>query len=109
MRAVFQLLASMTSVVLAPLAVSSDASPTRPLTPHGETSHHSPPGSPQLSRHDVPATAAALRLGCANFAAPQRNRPLPCPAARIEDSAAIRCIRGVHERPRWGAIHGFPL
>ena len=31
MRAVFQLLASMTSVVLAPLAVSSDASPPRSL------------------------------------------------------------------------------
>ena len=31
MRAVFQLPASMTSVVDAPRAVSSDASPTRPL------------------------------------------------------------------------------
>ena len=45
MRAVFQLPASMTSVVLAPLAVSSDASPTRPLCavkcasmPSGKTS-----------------------------------------------------------------------
>ena len=42
------------------------------------------------SRHDVPATAAALRLGCANFAAPQRNRPGRCPAPQIEDSAALR-------------------
>ena len=32
----------------------------------------------------------ALRLGCANFAAPQRNRPLRCPAPRNEDSAALR-------------------
>ena len=41
------------------------------------------------SRHDVPATASALRLGCANFAAPQRNRPGTCPAPRNEDLAAV--------------------
>ena len=44
MRAVFQLPASMTSVVDAPRAVSSDASPTRPLCAVTRASMPAAPG-----------------------------------------------------------------
>ena len=40
--------------------------------------------SARLSRHDGPVTAA-LRLGCAIFAAPQHNRPVRCPAPGTKD------------------------
>ena len=49
MRAVFQLPASMTSVVDAPRAVSSDASPTRPLC--------------AVTRASMPAARAAAVVG----------------------------------------------
>ena len=71
MRAVFQFPASMTSVVDAPRAVSSDASPTRPLC--------------AVTRASMPAAITASVRGRAAVA-----RIAASPSARAPSSAVLR-------------------
>ena len=101
MRAVFQLPASMTSVVDAPRAVSSDASPTRPLC---AVTRASMPAAQAVRRgrgFDAPAVRAGTGGGGENRgrARPRSaGRPGPGPGRRPCDGSRPTRARSLPRR-----------